>query len=346
MARSPKPWWREDRQSWYVTIRGERHKLGPDQSEADRQFHELMARPFQAIIAPKTATDCLLVVEVFDKYLDWCKKHRAERTVEWYHDHIQDFINRKPAVARLPAKDIKPFHVVEWVDSHGDAWSNAYRRGGIIAIQRPFNWAEELGYIPANPIKKIAKPQPQRREQIVTPGEWVSIRDSYAEGDPFRDILEFGWESGCRPQEAKGIEPRHVDLDRHRIAFPPAEAKGKKRWRFIYLTPRAEAIVRRRLTTTKEGQIFCNEDGVPWTAQAMSCRFGRLKKHLGIKFAAYSIRHGFCQRKLEDGIDHLTVAALMGHADGKMVAAVYSHMNKAEAHLREALTKESASAEV
>jgi integrase/recombinase XerC len=249
-------------------------------------------------------------------------------------------------VARLPATDIKPFHVVEWADSHGDAWSNAYRRGGIIAIQRPFNWAEELGYISANPIKKIAKPQPQRREQIVTLGEWASIRDRYADGDPFRDILEFGWESGCRPQEAKRIEPRHVDLDQHRIAFPPAEAKGKKRWRIIYLTPKAEAILRRRLKITKKGPVFRNEDGEPWTAQAMSCRFARLKKHLGVKFAAYSIRHGFCQRKLEDGIDHLTVAALLGHADGKMVAAVYSHMNKADAHLREALTKESANSQV
>ncbi len=123
------------------------------------------------------------------------------------------------------------------------------------------------------------------------------------------------------------------------MVFPPAEAKGKKRWRIILLTLRAEAIVRRRLGEYPKGILFRNEDGLPWTAQAMSCRFGRLKKRLGVKYAAYSIRHGFCQRMLEDGNDHLTVAALMGHADGKMVASVYSHMNKAEDHLREALNR-------
>ena len=74
----------------------------------------------------------------------------------------------------------------------------------------------------------------------------------------------------------------------------------------------------------------------------MACRFGRLKKHLGVKYALYSVRHGFCQRKLENGVDHLTVAALMGHASGKMVAEVYSHMNQADDHLRKAITKESA----
>ncbi len=103
------------------------------------------------------------------------------------------------------------------------------------------------------------------------------------------------------------------------------------------MTPRAEEIVSRRLATTRNVILFCNEDDKPWTAQAMACRFGRLKKTLGIKYAAYSIRHGFCQRKLEEGNDHLTVAALMGHADGKMVAAVYSHMNQADEHLRKAL---------
>ena len=38
---------------------------------------------------------------------------------------------------------------------------------------------------------------------------------------------------------------------------------------------------------------------------------------------------------------HLTVAALMGHADGKMVASVYSHMGTAADHLRKTIKGES-----
>jgi hypothetical protein len=33
------------------------------------------------------------------------------------------------------------------------------------------------------------------------------------------------------------------------------------------------------------------------------------------------------------------VAELLGHANGQMVASVYSHMNRATAHLRETLLK-------
>ena len=45
------------------------------------------------------------------------------------------------------------------------------------------------------------------------------------------------------------------------MVFPPAEAKGKKRWRIIYLTPRAEEIIRRRISMAMAdaGVLFGNE---------------------------------------------------------------------------------------
>ena len=48
MARRPKPWWNDDRGEYNVNIRGERHRLGPDKDEAERKFHELMAKPVEA----------------------------------------------------------------------------------------------------------------------------------------------------------------------------------------------------------------------------------------------------------------------------------------------------------
>ncbi len=51
----------------------------------------------------------------------------------------------------------------------------------------------------------------------------------------------------------------------------------------------------------------------------------------------YAARHGFATRKLIQGHGHLTIAALMGHADGSMIAKVYSHIDKDDAHLKRAL---------
>src|SRR5262249_51217209 len=143
-------------------------------------FHELMAaKPKAANPRPANRPDGLTVADIFDKFLDWCEKHREPRTFEWYRDHIQDFLfwwrgrhqedpRNVPPSDRFPVSELKPYHVVEWADSHGETWSKAYKRGGIIAIQRPFNWAAELGYIPASQVLKVPKPKAQRRENPVS----------------------------------------------------------------------------------------------------------------------------------------------------------------------------------
>ena len=212
-------------------------------------------------------------------------------------------------------------------------------------------------------------------------------------GDSFRDVLEFAWETGVRPQEVRGLEARHVALDRHLAAFPPAEAKGKKRWRVIHLTIKAEEIVKRLVAANPEGPIFRNQDGNPWKKYAICCRFFRLKERLGMEalreagiavpplprfnrrkfadraemlvaqeehrrklrerqkklaalarkhgkgFCLYGARHGFATRKLEEGLDHITVAALLGHADATMLSRVYSHLGDHHEYLHEQLNK-------
>jgi integrase/recombinase XerC len=343
MARRPKPWWHTDRQCWYVHIDGQRYRLGPDDDEADREFHRLMSLPPEqrapkAAVPPTSPT----VAEIFEKYLEWCQKHRAPRTYNWYRDHIQSFVDTLDKSDEMQVADLKPYHVVDWAGRH-PSWGDNYRRGAIVAIQRPMNWAAKLGYIVASPIPYIEKPQPTRREQVVTVKEWEAIRDHYPIDDPFRMLLEFCWETGCRPQEVKAIEARHVQLAKHRVVFPAKEAKGKKRLRVIYLTPRAEKIVQKLMKLQPKGVLFLNAKGRGWNYASMNCRFGRLKKHLGVKYCAYGLRHGFATRKLEEGLDHITVAALLGHADSTMLSKVYSHIGDRHDHLREQLNRESVS---
>jgi integrase/recombinase XerC len=353
MARLPQPWYRAERNGWYVTHHGQRHFLGdhPPQAAKPRQvngkwnppecirvkFHELMAAeptPKLKAVTPKTGFS---LAELFEKYLDWCQKHRDTRTYEGYCWHLQKFVTNLGDQAHMPATELKPFHIIEWLDSQ-PTWGQTYRRNAIASVKRVYNWAEELGYLATNPIRKLAKPSAARREKYITPEDWDKIRASYIEGDPFRDLLEFAWETGCRPQEARHIEPRHVHLEKAVIAIPPEEAKGKKKWRLIRLEGRAFELVQERLSKTK-GKLFTNERGNPWTSYSVNCRFSRLKTKLGVRYSAYAFRHGFATRLLVQGVDHLTVSELLGHSDGTMLAKVYQHLDQSDAHLREALRK-------
>lgn len=398
MPHHAKPFFRSGR-GWYVQLGKQQVKLcdGPENSDTEatawERYHLVMAERGKTQVVPQLSpqADGPLVAEILDKYLDWCQKHRAGRTFDWYRDHIQSFLNSL-SDAIMPVAALRPYHVIEWADKHPD-WSNAYRRGAIVAIQRPFNWAEELGYIPVSPIKKIRKPQPQRRESYATPEDFAILLDRFPEGDPFRDLLAFAWHSGCRPQEAKQIEARHVQVTAECVIFPKEEAKGKRRARVILLHGPALEIIKRLMAERPKGKLFLNKNGRPWNRFAIANRFDRLHQALGIealreagiaipklprfdrrkyadrkelatarkehreklkdrrkeilklarlhgkKLAAYDLRHGFAQRMLESGTNHLAVAELMGHSTGRIVAETYSHMNKATAHLKDALKK-------
>jgi site-specific recombinase XerD len=358
-------------------------------------FHALLAAPPDSnpTAAPvSSAQSALTVPDVFDAFLEWCQRNRSPRTYEWSRNHIQSFLDSL-AAKRLPVDELKPFHVQQWVDSKS-TWGPSHTRGAIVAVQRAFAWAEKLGHIAKSPIRHVEKPAARRREQVLTPAEFENLLGRFKDA-AFRDVLEFCWETGARVQEVRLIEAAHFKPGRGRVEIPPSRAKGKKRWRLIYLTDRAEEIVKRIAPLHPEGPIFRNEDGRRWDAQNFNNRFCRLQKRLGreqvgkivldeekvkalaaklppmktekgvvkaktekellrearrklsakkaaragTKYALTAIRHSFCQRMLEGGMDHTTVAALMGHSNAVMVSSVYSHMDQAKDFLREELKR-------
>jgi integrase len=91
----------------------------------------------------------------------------------------------------------------------------------------------------------------------------------------------MAWHTGARPQEVVRVEARHIDADNRRIVLPPNEAKGKKRFRIIYLNDHALRLVKARAAEHPTGTIFRNAKGAAWKAAAVNNRFCRLQQALG-----------------------------------------------------------------
>ena len=324
MARPRKPWFRENRNAYFVEIDGKQHNLGPEKAEALRQFHALMARTPE-----KAATGS--IAALLDAFLVYSAEHKAKSTVQWYQDYLQDFLNFLKAHSHspgsLPPGRLTPKLVRAWVDERGRA-----KRARITAVKAAYRWAHAEGWIDANPIAAMRRPPQTKRDAIITLAEMKAIMRTSDRS--FRELLIVSWDTGARPQELRRLQSRHLDLAHRRCVLPAPEAKGKKKNRVIYLTARAARIIARR---DQGGVIFRNTKGNPWSTTAVNSRFARLERTLGRRLCQYLFRHTFATRKLKEGTSPIVVAELLGHSDVSMLAKVYQHVAQDPAHLLLAL---------
>src|SRR5207253_2570501 len=97
--------------------------------------------------------------------------------------------------------------------------------------------------------------------------------------------------------------------------FDGKTSRRTGRKRVIHLQPEALEICRQLAAEHPDGPIFRNEDGAPWTKDAINCQIRRLRKRAGLgrDVFAYAFRHLFVTDALERSVPVATVAELAGH---------------------------------
>lgn len=371
MARQPKPWFRKDRDAWFVTIAGTRHNLGPEKKAAFDRFYALMR-------APKTVkVSSQAFAAVADSFLEWTTTNRSPETYEWYRYRLERFCQHWPD---LIAAEIRPLHIQQWIDSYSEL-SRTSRRNYIRTVKRCVKWAVQQGYLDTDPVASMEVPGAEARDICITPAEFESFC-SYIRDDTFLELCKVCFESGCRPQEVLKVEARHFDAKNARWILPPKEAKGKKRPRIVYLSPYAMDVTERLVTKYPSGKLFRNINGKAWTTDAVNCGFLRTQIRIGQdrikqqgleldtlvqewmkrekisvpfdelstavrrkyrykvaatfapRYSLYALRHSWATRALQSGLDALTVAVLMGHSDPSTLSRVYQHLAHNPEHMR------------
>ena len=323
MGRNNKPWQRKDTKVWYVTIDGVRHCLGKDKEAALKEFHGLKASEVR-----QSASS---VFELMDEFLEWTQKHRSQETFNGYKKLLKRFVDGN---RDIDVRKLKPFHVQRWLDKFD--WGNTYKCGMVTVIKRCFNWAVKQGYIVENPVKNLEKPKPNRREKPVTRDEYKAILKLVDKSDPFYDLVVFSWETGSRPQESLRFTGK--DFHGDRIVMENPKANGP-RFRVIHLSNKAKKLVVKHVAKVHDGPVFRNRRGNPWTPNAASNRFERMKNKIGRTVALYDFRHGYATDMLKSGVDPVTVAELMGHKDLKMLMEIYQHVADDKEYLRKQMRK-------
>lgn len=270
--------------------------------------------------------------ELCEKFLAWSEKNQAPRTTQIYKEYLNAYIRHIGISTDMPAESMKPLHVEDYIVAH-QKWSDTYKNTTVVAINRPFNWGVDNGFIERNPIKKAAKPSVEGRKTYATPDDVEALLSNLHPTDPLRDFIMCQWHCFARPQEIRHIEARHVNLAIRQITFPKKESKGKKRERCLLILKDAYPIIEKLLQLYPEGKLFRNNRGAPWTKEALCSRFRKLSVLIKKDITLYDLRHGIISASLEKGIGVYDIAAASGHVNASMIDSRYSHVHQNKARL-------------
>lgn len=330
-----KPWWHKARQTWYVTVGNRQINLRTeDETQAIEQWHKLLAKLADAPEAKPTVDGSLSVSDLVLVFLDDLQASAKPATYQWYRRYLEQFAKRIPA--GLPAIDLRRRYVEDWV--RAEKFTHATSRAAIRSVKRMFAWAVEREHLQVSPINALKIPKGTRRETLLTDEQVAKLlAEASAE---FLDLLTVSIETGCRPQEVRLIEARHVVNGV--VVMPATEHKtGAKTGsaRTIFLTSAARSVIDRLCAAVPSGPLFRNSVGKPWTSNAIRCRMRRLRaKHdvLPKDLCLYHLRHTYATQALVNGVNPEELRILLGHSSTKMIAEHYSHLAKVTSHMQEA----------
>ena len=339
MARMPRPWRRKDSGgAWFAQVKGRQVRLADATASAD-DARLALARILAGVPADAPA-DVLTVKGLAARFLAHVAGRRdrgelAPDTAESYGRKVKEFV---AFVGPVPADQVKPAHVLAWLDSR-KRWGASIRWNAITIVKLMFNWARKVGLIDRSPVEHLEKPRMGRLPEIPTQATVAAVLAA-SDCEEFRLFVRVMFETGCRRSEALRLEAKDIDWDRSLWHHRGKTTAATGRERVVHVPPRLLDALREQARKFPDGPLLRNPKGGAWTGDAVTSRIRDIARrtpgglpHMTLK----GLRHLFATDALARGVPVATVAELLGHVSPAMLARTYSRLADRHEHLKEAL---------
>jgi integrase len=137
-----------------------------------------------------------------------------------------------------------------------------------------------------------------------------------AASQPLRDIATLMLEQGMRPEEVCRIRRENVRLEQGYLFNPYGKTKAARRK--LWLSKASTVVLTKRLEQEGEYLFKGRVEGKP-IVKVNGAHTATLKRCGVARFRLYDLRHTFATRAAEQGIDLVTLAAILGHSKIEMV---------------------------
>lgn len=212
----------------------------------------------------------------------------------------------------------------------------------LACLRRILSKAVQLEIIPSSPFfaRRVEFLREKGRERILSFDE--ERRYLAVAKQPLRDIAIFMLEMGLRPSEVFVLRRENLHLWAVSPYVHILGGKTQNATRDVAVTAKALLVLKKRLSEAKGPYLFPLRAGTgfewdrPMTTVHKAHREALEKSGVNPPFQIYDLRHAYGTRAIEAGMDSMTLARLMGHADLKTTQR-YVHLSKR--HLAEAQTR-------
>ena len=274
----------------------------------------------------------------------------AEKAVEIYKTNQKDITREKylqrmrhcilEHIGNMPLKNVKPVHCQNVLNLQAGK-SKTQINEVAQTLFFIFDKALDNNLVATNPAAKLTKPVGTKKSRrAITDHERTHLLRVVEQDNRFILFLLMLC-CGCRPseaREAKGMDIKDID------GIPVLHIRGTKTTNADRFVPIPDNLYSKIKNTPKFEYIAPAADGKKHYQKSYYRLCKKLYREMNISmgcttyrnklvppfplandFVPYDLRHTYCTDLQKKGIDIRTAQYLMGHADIKMTANIYTH---------------------
>lgn len=218
-------------------------------------------------------------------------------------------------------------------------------------LSQTLNEAVKDGLLPTNPCQFLELPKQEKYQSNFYSAEQLQQLFDAIQNEPLYPLVKITALYGLRRSEVLGLKWDSIDFASGRLTIRHTVSKVTKTvekdktknaasFRSFPLTEEARSIFETAKANEAENQklfgkayqkndyVFKWDDGHPYSPDYISERFSNLLKNYGLPHIRFhELRHSCASLLLNSGFTLKDVQEWMGHADIKMTADIYGHID-------------------
>jgi integrase len=337
---------------WRFEVNGHEYSKITDLADTERNRIKVQRMEAEArrLVLEGRAAELRLQVQPFisaaDAFIEWAKGEYNEHPSSWKRlavsmTSLKEQFGKRP-LGSVTTGDIEDYKSVRRAVHQV---REVTLRHDLHALSLLFQYGKKHNWCKGNPVEEVDIPSDAEavRMHVLTPAEEAKylgaidalMAEKIARKRPYiaqrlkdlRDLAVLMLNQGCRPEELRQLQQSEVDLERGRF-YVYGKPKAAKRW--LRMTTASRSIFAVRMATPGRWIFPSTKSPGKHIGAHQRLHEAALKKS-ALAFVPYDLRHTAATRWAEAGIDVVTIAAWLGHANLRTVMK-YVHPSKDHLH--------------